>query len=126
KEHRTIYKLNPLLYGNYTILLANNPAFQDDGLYLDVVESTIIITDLFASATIDEEDDKQELYKTLLINRKTGTPYGRKKVQLYETSSNADPKLIQTATTNDKGEFNYKTNYAKDRNDLDDYVLFLP
>lgn len=126
KEHRTIYKLNPLLYGNYTILLANNPAFQDDGLYLDVVESTIIITDLFASATIDEEDDKQELYKTLLINRKTGTPYGRKKVQLYETSSNADPKLIQTATTNDKGEFTYKTNYAKDRNDLDDYVLFLP
>lgn len=126
KEHKTIYKLNPLPYGNYTILLANNPAFQDDGLDLDVVESAIGITDLFVSATIDKEDDKQEFYNILLINRKTGAPYRRKKVRLYETNNHTDPKLIQTFTTDDRGEFSYKTNYAEDRISLEDYVLFLP
>lgn len=126
ETQQTIYKLNPLSYGRYTILLANNQSFKDDGLYLDVTENQITISDVFISATIDGQEDKQELYKTLLINRKTGTPYNKKKVQLYETSSTTAPKLIQTFTTNDKGEFSYTTNYAQDRNNLNDYELFLP
>src|SRR5690606_2295359 len=98
KAHETIYKINSLPYGNYTILLANNAAFKDDGLYLEVAESNVTITNVFVSATMDEETDRQEVYKTLLINRKTGVPYSNKKVQLYETSSTAPPKLIQSFT----------------------------
>ncbi|HMR17681.1 MAG TPA: MG2 domain-containing protein [Sphingobacterium sp.] len=124
--HTTIYKINPLPYGNYTILLANNPAFEDDGLYKDVTQSQISITDVFLSATIDKKVDKHNVYKTLLINRKTGAPFGNKKVQLYETSKTAPPRLIQSFTTSNKGEFIYQTNYAEDRDDLEDYVLFLP
>ena len=125
KEHKTIYKLNPLSYGNYTILLSNNPSFHDDGLFLDVTKSKINITDQFISTTIDEEDDKKFVYKTLLINRKTGAPYRQKKVQLYETSEHSEPKLIETVRTNNTGEFTYKTNYAQDRIDLEEYALYL-
>ncbi len=127
QAHSTIYKLNPLPYGNYTILLANNPTFQDDGLYRGVVESTIIISDLFVSATIEDDAEKQKMqYKGLLINRKTGSPYHKEKIQLYEANNDASSKLIQTFTTDGKGEFTYVSNYREDRNDLNDYLLFLP
>jgi TonB-dependent SusC/RagA subfamily outer membrane receptor len=123
-SHQTIYKLNPLSYGNYSILISNNPAFQDDGLYLHVAESMIIISDQFISASRDADED-EETYKALLIDRKTGSPYKNKKVHLYETSTKVSPKLIQSVNTDEKGEFRYTPDYATDRNDLEDYELFL-
>src|SRR5690606_11510570 len=124
--HKTIYKINPLPYGNYTILVANNDAFQDDGLYKDVVESKITITDLFISATMNKDTGPQEQYTALLINRKTGTPFAHKMVQLYETNATTSPRFVQSFTTNNKGEFTYQSDAQKDRYELIDYVLFVP
>src|SRR5690606_2035500 len=44
---------------------------------------------------------------------------------LYETSTKHPPKLIQSLTTNAKGEFTYKTNERKKQKDLDAYCLFV-
>lgn len=106
-------------------MISNNKAFQDDGVFLDVSTSDIYITDLFVTATLDKEKDNYDLYTGLLINRKTGTPFAKEKVQLYETSTKHPPKLIQSLTTNAKGEFTYKTNERKKQKDLDAYCLFV-
>ncbi len=125
QTHKTIYKINPLPYGSYILLIANNKGFQDDGLYKEVVESKITISDLFVSATMDKDTGPQEQYKALLINRKTGVPFAHKKVQLYETDATPSPRLIESFTTNSKGEFTYQTDAQKDRYELNDYLLFV-
>jgi len=125
KAHHTIYKLNPLPYGNYIILASNNKEFKNDGEQRTVVSSTLVVTDLFISASMDKETEKFDLYKGLLVHRKTGRPHAHKKVQLYDTESKT-PKLIQSLQTDQKGEFVYKANDRKSKQDLDDCELFLP
>src|SRR5690606_34256066 len=90
-----------------------------------VVSSTLVVTDLFISASMDKETEKFDLYKGLLVHRKTGRPHAHKKVQLYDTESKT-PKLIQSLQTDQKGEFVYKANDRKSKQDLDDCELFLP
>src|SRR5690606_19326813 len=126
KTHKTIYKLNPLPYGSYTLLIANNKNFQDDGLYKTVAESRIIITDLFVSATMNNDTSPQKQYTALLINRKTGAPFAGKKIRLYEADTTAAPRFVEAFTTNRNGEFTYVTNAKKDRYALSSYSLFVP
>src|SRR5690606_16414433 len=126
KAHRTIYKLNPLPYGSYTLLVANNKNFQDDGLYKTVTESKVTITDLFVSATMNKDTKAQKQYTALLINRKTGAPFAGKKVRLYEADTTAAPRFVEAFTTNQNGEFTYLTDAKKDRYALSSYSLFVP
>ncbi|MCA5005570.1 alpha-2-macroglobulin family protein [Sphingobacterium bovistauri] len=125
ENHSTIYKLNPLPYGNYTILASNNAAFKNDGEEKTTVVSKLVVSDVFITATLDEETDNNEAYKVLLINRKTGAPYANKQVHLYKTQKNT-PELIAKLKTDSKGEFIYKSNTRQKYTDLDDLELYLP
>jgi TonB-dependent SusC/RagA subfamily outer membrane receptor len=125
ENHSTIYKVNPLPYGNYTILASNNAEFKNDGEEKTVVTSNLIISDIFISASLDEETDDYDLYKALLINRKTGAPYANKSVHLYKTI-NKNIELITKLKTDNKGEFFYKSLASTRYNDLDDLELYLP
>ncbi len=125
KSHQTIYKLNPLPPGNYIVLVSNNKEFKNDGEQKTAASSTLMVTDVFISATMDKETKQSDLYKGLLIDRKTGRPYAQKKIQLYDIDSKV-PRLLQSLRTNQKGEFVYKTNDRKSRHELDDYELFIP
>lgn len=123
KNHTTLFKLNPLPFGNYTILVSNNSAFEDDGLYLDVVSQKIIISDIFISITLDNESDNTKLFKGMLIDRISGAPYSNKKLQLYELKRNKTMDLVETLYTDKKGEFLYKSPFGAT---VKDFHLYIP
>ena len=123
QNHSTLYKLNPLPFGNYTVLVSNNKEFKDDGLYLEVVNQQIIISDLFISASQDKGDDNTTLFKGLLLDRMSGKSYTDKKIQLYELNRNNTLDLVQGLRTDKKGEFSYT---SKQRREFNDYLLYLP
>lgn len=125
ENHTTIYKLNPLDCGNYTILVANNSAFKNDGEEKTVSTSSLIISDIFISASLDKETDKTDYYKVLLINRMTGKPYANKQVMLYKTS-NKTIELVSKQKTDPKGEFVYKSTNSSRNNDIDDLEIYIP
>ncbi|MGJ1269294.1 MG2 domain-containing protein [Sphingobacterium spiritivorum] len=122
ENHNSIYKLNPLAAGNYTILISNNPEFKDDDLYKTTNSTEITISDIFVSATGERQNYQSRLatYNVTLINRMTGNPFANKIVRFYE---NKNKKLIHliTKTTNAKGEITLAT---KDR--LNNYHLYIP
>ena len=122
KNHNTLYKLNPLPFGNYTILVSNNKEFKDDGLYLEVVDQQIVISDLFISASQDKDDDNSTLFRGLLLDRTSGKPYTDKKIQLYQLNRNNTLDLAQGLRTDKKGEFSYTSNQ---RREFDSYLLYL-
>ncbi len=123
QSHSTLYKLNPLPFGNYTVLVSNNKNFKDDGLYLEVVNQQIIISDLFISASQDKADDNSTLFKGLLLDRMSGKPYTDQKIQLYELNRYNTLDLVQGLRTDKKGEFSYA---SKQQRELGDYLLYLP
>ncbi|SKB92950.1 TonB-dependent outer membrane receptor, SusC/RagA subfamily, signature region [Sphingobacterium nematocida] len=123
QNHNTLYKLNPLPFGNYTVLVSNNKEFKDDGLYYEVVHQKIIISDLFISASQDKADDNSTLFKGLLLDRMSGKPYMDKKIQLYELNRYNTLDLAQGIRTDKKGEFLYT---SKQRSGFGDYLLYLP
>ncbi|MFD2553034.1 alpha-2-macroglobulin family protein [Sphingobacterium tabacisoli] len=123
QNHSTLYKLNPLPFGNYTILVSNNKDFKDDGLYFEVVDQQIIISDLFISASQNKDDDNSTLFRGLLLDRISGKPYTNKKIQLYELNRNNRLDLVQGLRTDKKGEFSYTSNQ---RRAFDSYLLYLP
>lgn len=126
QNHRSIYKINPLDYGQYTILFSNNAAFKDDGLYKEVASSSFTVTDVLVSARQDEETDDDKGYRVLLINRNSGKPYANKKVTLYETNPKRKAEKIQRLNTTKAGELTYRTSERKDRDELNYYDLLLP
>ncbi|TDQ82887.1 alpha-2-macroglobulin family protein [Sphingobacterium yanglingense] len=123
QSHSTLYKLNPLPFGNYTVLVSNNKDFKDDGLYLEVVNQQIIISDLFISASQDKADDNSTLFKGLLLDRMSGKPYTDQKIQLYELNRYNTLDLVQGLRTDTKGEFSYA---SKQQREFGDYLLYLP
>ncbi|MFD2970262.1 alpha-2-macroglobulin family protein [Sphingobacterium bambusae] len=125
-NHHSIYKINPLDHGHYTVLLSNNTQFKDDGLYQEVAHSSFTVSDVFVSALLDEETDHDERYRILLIDRNTGKGYANKKVALYETNPKSKARKVQSFTTNKAGEFTYRTSDRRNRDDLDYYDLLLP
>lgn len=125
ENHITIYKLNPLPYGHYKIIASNNAEFKNDGEKKTVVTSNLIVSDIFLSASLDTETDDYDMYKALLINRKTGAPYANKSLNLYKII-NKNIELITKLKTDKKGEFFYKSYSSTKHNDLDDLEIFLP
>ncbi|MGN0003302.1 MAG: alpha-2-macroglobulin family protein [Sphingobacterium composti] len=125
KSHNTIYKLNPLIYGNYTIFVSNNPEFKNDGEEKTTSISKLTVSDVFISASLDVETDDYYMYKILLINRKTGSPYAKKSVHQYKTL-NKNIELLKKLKTDNKGEFIYKSYSSTRYNKLDDLELYLP
>ena len=125
ENHNTIYKLNPLPYGNYKIIVSNNAEFKNDGEQEKTSISNLTVSDIFISASLDKETDDYDLYKGLLINRKTGAPYANKSMYLYKTLNN-NPELITKLKTDAKGEFFYKSYSHAKYSDLDDLELYLP
>lgn len=126
QSHETIYKLNPLPYGSYTILLSNNADFLDDGLFLDVTEGSIHITDQFISAVRIDRDERNDIYQARLINRNTGLPYSKEKLVLYDLPEKGLPQRVENITTDRSGEFTYQTDYSNNKDYLEDYHLFVP
>lgn len=127
-NHNSIYKINPLTYGQYTLLVSNNAAFKDDGLYNEVASSSFTVSDVFVTAMceeLDEHNDKAR-FRVLLVDRKSGEPYANKRVTLYETSTTSKANKIQSFTTSKTGEFMYRTKERKDRENLGNYDLLLP
>jgi len=119
----SIYKLNPLPYGQYTIMVSNNRDFKDDGLYQDVSSSQIYISDQFFQASLTDEQDEYDLYSGILINRVTGEPFANKKLSLYDFPDSTKAKLIQNLKTDAKGQFTFKSIDKKEMYDLQDYYL---
>lgn len=124
-EHNTIYKINPLPYGRYQILVSNNPEFNDDGIYKETISSNFYVSDLFISAYEKENDDDNISYTMLLIDRKSGKPFAKKPIELFEIN-NADSKLqkIKQYQTNTAGEFTFNINSSKYK--IKDILLFVP
>lgn len=114
-SHHTIYKINPLKAGSYTILVSTNKSFQDNGQDQDVAVSRLIISDAFVSGNIDVKPKKEFVYSGSLLNRKTGSPYANEKFALYQLEDKAPPKLIAQVKTNAAGEFSQQLNYSEDR-----------
>ncbi|ULT24671.1 hypothetical protein KUH03_38040 [Sphingobacterium sp. E70] len=124
--HNTIYKINPLKAGTYTILIGNNKSFQDNGQDRDVAVSQLIISDAFLSGSINIKPQNEFVYTGLLLNRKTGAPYANEMVELYQLRNKALPKLITQLKTNAAGEFNYKSTYSpKNAAYLHNHMLLL-
>ncbi len=123
--NETIYKLNPLPYGHYTVHVSNNKEFKDDGLYQDVSESEVYSSDVFISSDVIRETDDYQLFEALLINRKTGKPYAKKRIKLYELYKNEPLKQIFSLKTNEHGVFEFKSSDDNDFGDLDEYLLYL-
>lgn len=109
KQHTTLYKINPLPFGSYTILVSNNQAFKDDGLYKEVVQQEITISDVFVSANEDPKVDKDHIFKALLINRTSGAPYANKRVDLYESSTYKKLVPVRKMKTDQQGELEHKS-----------------
>lgn len=124
--HNTIYKINPLKAGTYTILIGNNKSFQDNGQDRDVAVSQLIVSDAFLSGNINIKPQNEFVYTGLLLNRKTGAPYANEMVELYQLRNKALPKLITQLKTNAAGEFNYKSTYSpKNAAYLHNHMLLL-
>ena len=120
--HSTIYKLNPLPYGNYKILYSNNADFKNDGESRIVTSSSVTVSDVFITFTKDKETDKYDEVKALLIDRKSGKPYANESVQFYSINSKTnETKPSKSFKTNSKGEFIHK--FSND--DIDDFELFI-
>ncbi|MCL7989316.1 MG2 domain-containing protein [Sphingobacterium sp. lm-10] len=126
-QHSTNYKINPLPYGNYKILIANNPDFKDNGQGEDVSETNLVVSDLFISPTIKNKDiyPKQDHFNVLLANRKNGSPYKDQAIELYAQNEKTLTK-IQTLKTDKNGAFNYLADGEKHRRGLNDVLLFVP
>ncbi|MHC8947905.1 alpha-2-macroglobulin family protein [Sphingobacterium hungaricum] len=124
KKHTTNYKINPLPYGNYKVVVSNNAEFVDDNLYKDVVSSDIIITDLFITSNYKELNEDIEEYKTLLVNRKTGLPYSKQSFELYESIEDSYI-MVKKIKTDANGEFTYLADYDK-HNKLEYMYLYVP
>ncbi len=125
--HNTIYKINPLKAGTYTILVGNNMFFQDNGQEQDVAVSQLIISDAFVPGNIAVKSTDEFIYSGLLLNRKTGAPYTNQSATLYHLVDNALPKLIAQLKTNAVGEFSFKSTYPpKNEGYLRNHALLLP
>lgn len=111
-KHNTIYKINPLKAGTYTILVGNNKFFQDNGQEQDVAVSQLIISDVFVPGNIAVKSTDEFIYSGLLLHRKTGAPYANQSATLYQLVDNALPKLIAQLKTNAVGEFSFKSTYS--------------
>jgi len=125
ESKRTIYKINPLPYGHYTILISNNAEFKDDDKFQKVSINNFYITDFFFSATLEKENENNEEYHTLFINRRTGQPYANKTFSLYEFYDKNPLKIIQKIKTDQRGFYHFKTNEKKDITDINDYYIYL-
>lgn len=126
-SHSTNFKINPLPFGFYKILIANNPQFKDNGEDLDVSQKDLIVSDLFIAPTIEEKGYHavDYHYTTLIVNRKNGLPYRHKKLALYTVEKDI---LIPVGNlqTNAHGELSYFADYNERKPDLEDTWLFIP
>ncbi|WP_156307044.1 alpha-2-macroglobulin family protein [Sphingobacterium endophyticum] len=125
KEVNTVYKINPLNYGRYTVHISNNREFKDDGIFKEVGIIEFQVTDLFISATLEKEGNTYSTFQGLIINRKTGNPYANKKLSFYEVSKDKPIKLKRQLSSNSLGHFKFKTNDKKDIEELDSYELYI-
>lgn len=125
KVLNSLYKINPMDYGRYTLMISNNKEFKDDGLFRDVAVSNLQITDLFISATLDAEKENSDIYNGLIIHRKSGQPFSNKRLKFYEISEKKPLKLSRTLKTNNKGQFSFQTDNRKNISDLEDHELFI-
>ncbi|WP_392469665.1 MG2 domain-containing protein [Sphingobacterium cellulitidis] len=104
-DHSTIYKINPLSYGNYVILISNNSDFKDDGLFNSVESSSFVVSDLFNFSAIQKVNLSKRLLNGQFIDRKTGLAYGNKNFEIYDLNTGKAPKLLHKVKTNQHGEF---------------------
>ncbi|TJZ61463.1 alpha-2-macroglobulin [Sphingobacterium olei] len=127
QSHSTNFKINPLSYGSYIILIANNPQFKDNGQDLDVSQTDLVVSDVFVSPTIEAKGIHaiDYRYTTLMVNRKNGLPYNNKRLDLYYFEEEVLAK-VGLLRTNKNGEFDYLADYNKNRYDLEDLLLFIP
>jgi len=124
--HSTIYKINPIKAGTYTILVGNNKFFHDNGQDKDVAISQLIISDVFIPGNIAVKSTDEFIYSGLLLNRKTGAPYTNQSATLYQLVDNALPKLIAQLKTDAVGEFSFKATYSpKNEGYLRNHALLL-
>lgn len=124
QPHNTNYKIDPLPYGHYTILVANNPEFKDNGQDYEVTELDIVVSDTFISPTIDKEDDDGYTYTTLLVDRNTGLPYQNHIAELYK-ETDQDLQHVANVRTNRNGEFSYTSHNKNHRLDPHRLLLYL-
>jgi TonB-dependent SusC/RagA subfamily outer membrane receptor len=124
ENHSTIYKLNPLTPGNYTIIVSNNIDYINDGEQRTSVTSQLIVSDIFIAASLDKVNTNNDDYKLLLINRKTGKPFANKSLSLYRITDQT-PNLVSRGKSNANGEFFYESDVQKHRN-LNDLEIYIP
>ncbi|MBE8719185.1 alpha-2-macroglobulin family protein [Sphingobacterium pedocola] len=127
QSHSTNFKINPLPYGNYIILIANNPQFKDNGQDLDVSQADLVVSDVFVSPTIEDKGFHaiDYRYTTLMVNRKNGSPYNNKRLDLYYFEEDVLAK-VGSLRTNKNGQFDYLADNDENRYDLDELLLFIP
>ncbi|GGH26153.1 alpha-2-macroglobulin [Sphingobacterium alkalisoli] len=127
QTHNTNFKINPLPYGSYIILIANNPEFKDNGQDQDVSQGGLVVSDLLVSPTIEDKGIQATDYRytTLMVNRKNGLPYSNKQLDLYYLEEDVLTK-VGSLRTNKNGEFDYLADYDENRYDLEDLYLFIP
>lgn len=126
-HHSTIYKLNPLAYGKYIVLYSNNADFKDDGILSKVIHSEIQISDLLFANTQTLESDSKHIYKTLILNKKSGLPYRNRQLSFYSRPIGASKaKLIQTLKTDKNGVMEYESEDKTNTIDYDLFAIYLP
>ena len=108
--HSTIYKINPLPYGNYIMLLSNNDEFIDDGQFKTVASTNFVVSDQFVNSEIENVKKKTQDFSGILINRKTGIGYRNMEIKVYDVNSGKSPKILNQVKTNDFGEFSIQIN----------------
>ncbi len=104
-KHSTIYKLNPLPYGNYVLLISNNPDFIDDGQFKTTSSSSFVVSDHFITTEMVNGSEKSKDFTGLIVNRKTGIGYGHQPIEIYDVNSGKSPKIRHQVKTNSVGEF---------------------
>ena len=119
----TKYKLNPLPYGKYQILVSNNPDFKEDGIYQETISGHFYVSDMFITAYEKNHTEDVYVYSMLIIDRKTGKPLANKPIELFsKNDKDYNLKKLKQYKTNAVGELTFRHNFSK--LDLDEIYLY--
>lgn len=126
KFHSTIYKINPLPYGSYELMISNNSEFINDGAFNTVSTSKFLVSDLFISSGIDQKIDNTQSFIGSLMNRKSGNPYANKTLNIFDINSGKQPKLKRTVKTNAVGKFKISKISQEEPQRIAELQIFIP
>ncbi|GAA4135999.1 alpha-2-macroglobulin family protein [Sphingobacterium kyonggiense] len=125
-EQTTIYKINPLDYGSYTLLISNNRQFKDDGLLNEVKSLDFITTDLYLQKNTPSWNSHLTPPSGIALNIKTGKPYANSPLILYKLNLLGEFEFVEKLKTDKEGIFFYSGIEYFSNQDAENFYLYNP